>query len=56
MKLPLFIPIQMFKKDIYSQKFLHFEKYIKNSEKFKEKLNYYCKFIIKLIYIILNDY
>ncbi len=31
----------MCKKDIYSQKFLHFEKYLKNSEKFKEKLNYF---------------
>jgi len=40
-ELPLFIPIQMFYKDIYSQKFIHFEKYLKNSEKFKEQLNYF---------------
>lgn len=47
-ELPLFIPIQMFKKDIYSQKFLHFEKYLKNSEKFKEQLNYFNNIIVNL--------
>jgi hypothetical protein len=38
--LPLFIPIQMFEKNIYEQKFLHFEKYLKNPEKFKEQIKY----------------
>ena len=46
--LPLFIPIQMFKKDIYSQKFIHFEKYLKNPEKFKEQLNYFNNIINNL--------
>lgn len=43
--LPLFIPIQMFQKDIYSQKFIHFEKYLKNPEKFKEQLDYFNRII-----------
>ena len=43
--LPLFIPIQMFKKNIYSQKFVDFEKYLKNPEEFKEQMNYFNNII-----------
>ena len=38
----------MFKKDIYSQKFVDFEKYLKNPGKFKEQLSYFNNIINNL--------